>query len=217
MNTHPNLRCTCILLMLATCSLFLGAQRREHAGQRASLFRPSGASDRLFSDPKARGINDIVIIQISENSTASNKAGLSTSKKSSADMGISALFGLENKLKTDNFDPSAMIGHNTTKSDQGEGESTRESKISAYIAARVVEVLPNESLLIEAKKEVMINKEKQVVVLRGMIRPVDITWDNTISSNKIADMQILFSGRGPVSEQTRRGWLSWVLNVIWPF
>jgi len=153
MNTHPNLRCTCILLMLATCSLFLGAQRREHAGQRASLFRPSGASDRLFSDPKARGINDIVIIQISENSTASNKAGLSTSKKSSADMGISALFGLENKLKTDNFDPSAMIGHNTTKSDQGEGESTRESKISAYIAARVVEVLPNESLLIEAKKE----------------------------------------------------------------
>jgi len=72
-------------------------------------------------------------------------------------------------------------------------------------------------MVIEAKKEVIVNKEKQVAVLTGIIRSRDISYDNTIESNYIADMQIKFTGKGPVSEQTNRGWLSWILNTIWPF
>jgi flagellar L-ring protein precursor FlgH len=77
--------------------------------------------------------------------------------------------------------------------------------------------MPNGNMVIEAKKEVMVNKEKQIAVLTGIIRARDISYDNIIASNKIADMQIKFSGKGPVSEQARRGWLSWILNIIWPF
>ncbi len=192
----------------------------EYAGKKASLWKNNSFFKNMYVDPKARGINDIVIIKISETSSATNKAGLKTTKKTSTSMGVDAFLGLETDLKGkgfDSFDPKSMFGGSTNNSNQGEGESKRESKLSTYITARVVDVMPNGNLVIEAKKEVMVNKEKQIVVLRGIIRPRDIDYYNTIESTKIADMQIKFVGKGPISEQARRGWLSWLLSIIWPF
>lgn len=192
----------------------------DYAGKKASLWRKNSFFSSIYHDPKARGINDIVIIKISENSTASNSAELSTSRKTSASMGIDSFLGLEKDYAgtiTPSFDPSSMFGGKTNNSHQGSGSSSRETTLSTYISARVTDLMPNGNMIIEAKKEVMVNKEKQVVVLRGIIRPRDIAYNNIIESNKIADMQVMFSGKGPVSEQTRRGWLSWILNLIWPF
>ncbi|MCP4148669.1 MAG: flagellar basal body L-ring protein FlgH [bacterium] len=192
----------------------------NYAGKKASLWRDNSSFTSMYNDPKARSINDIVTIQISESSTASNKAGLSTSKKTSIGMGIDDFLGLESSLGSkisSNFSDSSMFTSATDNSNAGEGESTRETTLSAYISARVIDVMPNRNLIIEAKKEVIVNKEKQIAVLSGIIRPRDISYDNVIASNKIADMQIKFSGKGPVSAQARRGWLSWLLGVIWPF
>jgi flagellar L-ring protein precursor FlgH len=196
----------------------LGAD--EYAGKKASLWRDNSQFSKMYSDPRARNINDIVTIQISETSTASNKAGLTTTKKTEVSMGIDNFLGLEKQLGDkmgEDFDSTSMFGGKTNNSTQGEGESTRETSLSTYISARVIDVMPNGNMVIEAKKEVMVNKEKQIAVLTGIIRARDISYDNIIASNKIADMQIKFSGKGPVSEQARRGWLSWILNIIWPF
>lgn len=193
-------------------------QAEDSAGKKASLWRSNSSFNQMYNDPKARGINDIVTIQISETSSASNKAGLKTSKKNSVSLGINNLLGLEKEIDVnDNFDNASLINSAANNSHEGEGESTRESTLTAYITARVIDVMPNGNMVIEAKKEVMVNKEKQVAILTGIIRPRDISYNNIIASNKIADMQIKFSGKGPVSEQTRRGWLSWILNNIWPF
>ncbi len=212
---------TIICLCLAALASPLRPQAADdYAGQRASLWRGNSLVNSLYTDPKARGVNDIVIIQVSETSTASNKAGLKTSKKNSTSMGIDSFLGLETDLQgtlTDSFDPKSLFGATTNNSNEGSGEATRSSSLSTYIAARVVDRMPNGNLIIEARKEVMVNREKQVVVLRGIVRPRDISYDNVVASSKIADMQINFAGKGPVSEQTRRGWLSWILNLIWPF
>ena len=209
------------LLALALAALPLRSQAADdYAGQRASLWRGNSIVNSLYTDPKARGVNDIVMISVSESSSASNKAGLTTSKKNSTSMGIDSFLGLETDLKgklTDSFDPKSLFGATTNNSNEGSGEATRSSTLSTYIAARVVDVMPNGNLVIEARKEVMVNKEKQTVVLRGIVRPRDISYDNVVASSAIADMQINFAGRGPVSEQTRRGWLSWILNLVWPF
>lgn len=209
--------------LILIMGLFSGPTRLhgdEQAGRKASLWRDSGPFSRIYADPRARSINDIVTIQIIENSTASNKAELKTSKKTDTSMGIDNLLGLEtsegSKINP-NFDNKNMIGATTNNSNQGNGETTRESTLTAYISARVVDVQPNGNLVIEAKKEVLVNKEKQIAVLTGIIRPRDISYDNIIQSNKIADMQIKFSGKGPVTEQTKRGWLGWLINTIWPF
>jgi flagellar L-ring protein precursor FlgH len=190
------------------------------AGKQSSLWRDQSFVNNLYSDPKARDINDIVIIKVTENSTATNKAKLTTSKKTQTSLGIDSFLGLETDLKgkvTSNFDPKAMFGGTTNNSNAGSGESSRETQLSTYIAARVVDLLPNRNLVIEAKKEIMVNKEKQIVVLKGVVRPRDLSYDNIVESTKIADLQIKFTGKGPISEQAKRGWLSWILNLIWPF
>ncbi len=189
-------------------------QSDNYAAKKASLWRSNSFVKNMYGDPKATSINDILTIQIVEASSASNKAGLSTAKDSSSNMQISAMLGLEKKSP---LNKGTLLGHSTSNNNKGQGESTRQSSINAYITARVVDIMPNNNLIIEAKKELMINKEKQVVVLRGIVRPRDISYENVVLSNRIADMQVHFSGKGPVTEQTRRGWLSWVLSVIWPF
>ncbi len=206
------------MFMILYISISLAAD--ENAGKKASLWRENSTFSKMVSDPKACGINDIVTIKIVDNSTASNKASLTTSKKTTMNMGIDNFLGFEKELGSkvnDSFDSGSMIGANSNNSNQGAGESKRETKLSTYISARVIEVMSNGNLVIEAKKEVMVNKEKQIAVLSGIIRPRDISYDNVIESNKIADMQVTFNGKGPVSEQAKRGWLSWILGVIWPF
>ncbi len=207
-----------IFLFILQSALFVVSD--ENAGKKASLYNDGAWLKSLYADPKARNINDIVIIKVSESSTASQKAGLKTSKKSSTSMGIDKFLGIEDELKGkifDSFDPSSMVSSSSNNSSQGEGESTRESSLSTYISARVVDKLPNGNLIIEARKEVLVNREKQIVVLRGMIRPRDLSYDNIIESTKIADVQISFTGKGPISDKTRKGWLSWLLDFIWPF
>lgn len=206
--------------LLIICAVPFTAHADEYAGKKASLWRDNSSFTRMYSDPRARNINDIVTIQVSETTTATNKAGLTTTKKTSVSMGIDNFLGLEDNIGSsidDDFSNSSMIGATTNNSNQGEGESTRETSLSSYISARVIDVMPNGNMVIEAKKEVVVNKEKQVAVLTGIIRPRDISYDNVVLSNKIADMQIKFSGKGPVSEQAKRGWLSWIINAIWPF
>lgn len=218
-NIHINIIILTVIFALSSIFGVIPLDADEYAGKKASLWRDNSKFNRMYADARARAINDIVTIRISETSTATNKAELTTSKKTSISMGIDNFLGLENegtKLNSD-FSNSNMIGASTDNSNQGEGESTRESTLSAYISARVIDVLPNGNLVIEAKKEVMVNKEKEIAVLTGIIRTQDISYDNIVPSNKIADMQIQFSGKGPVSAQTKRGWLSWLIGVIWPF
>lgn len=214
-----------LLILTVVCvfvlqSLSIPLAGDENAGKKASLWRTNSAFGKMYSDPIARAINDIVTIQVSETSTASNKAELTTSKKTQIQMGIDNFLGLEQDMGSkisDNFDNASMVGATTNNSNAGEGESKRETSLTAYISARVIDVMPNGNMVIEAKKEVQVNKEKQVAVLTGIIRPRDIAYNNIIQSNKIADMQIKFSGKGPVSAQAKRGWLSWLIGTIWPF
>lgn len=207
------------IIVLALILSFPSALKADqNAGKKASLWRPGSQFDKMYQDPKARNINDIVTIQISESSSASNTAELKTSKKNSISLGITNFLGLENEVNVNsNFSPSSMVNSAADNSHEGEGESKRESTLTAYISARVIEVMPNGNLVIEAKKEIIVNKEKQIAVLTGIVRTRDISYNNIVASNKIADMQIKFSGKGPVTEQTKRGWLSWILNTIWPF
>ncbi len=204
-----------VLFFLIYGSMILLSQ--DSPGHRTSLWN---SSKSLFNDPKAKNINDIIIIKVEESTKAENSANTKTKKSSSSSMGINTFLGFEKSLAgkmNPNFDPTSMFGHSVSKKDEGNGSTQSTTKIQGYIAAKVVEVIPNGNLIIEAKKEIIINNEKQTMVLRGMVRPRDVDYDNIVSSNAVADVQIMIKGKGPVAEQQRRGWLSWLLSIIWPF
>ncbi|RMG04212.1 MAG: flagellar basal body L-ring protein FlgH [Nitrospirae bacterium] len=176
----------------------------------------------LFEDRRARRLNDLVTVLIVESVSGSKKAETKTGRDSSIDAGITGFLGAPLDLnlanlygKGNTFSPS--IKSEITNDYTGSGETTREGTLKGTITARVVDVLPNGNLVIESRKEITLNFEKQVLVLKGIIRPEDISADNTIQSTRIADSQIFLVGQGVIDEKQSPGWLGRVVDRIWPF
>jgi flagellar L-ring protein FlgH len=191
-----------------------------------SLWRDNTPS--LFEDRKARRLNDLVTIKVVENITGSGTADTNTKRGSSSDYGITDLFGMNTDFGLQKwpllkelykggklFTPSL---EGSSKSDfAGQGDTSREGKLVGTITAKVVEVMPNGNLALEARKDLTINNEKQILVLRGMIRPDDVAADNTVLSSSVADAEIFFVGDGVIQEKQRPGWLSRTMDTVWPF
>ncbi len=174
----------------------------------------------LFEDRKARELNDLVTILITEKTKAEKTATTDAERDSSADFGVDDVFGLPLDLgfRWKNgypFSPSAKGSAKSTL--KGKGTTTREGTVVATITAKVVEVLPNDNLVIEGRKEVLVNNEKDILVIRGIVRPDDIREDNTVYSEHVADAQIYLVGKGVIDDKQNSGWLVRFLDRVWPF
>jgi flagellar L-ring protein precursor FlgH len=176
----------------------------------------------LYEDLRARRLNDLVTVLIVEKVTGSKKAETKTGRESTFDASISKFFGMPLNLNLSNlygkgntFSPS--VGSSIETDFQGTGETSREGSLKGTITARVVDVLPNGNLVIESRKEITLNFEKQILVLKGIIRPEDISTANTIESTRIADAQIYLVGEGIVDEKQAPGWLGRFMDRVWPF
>lgn len=180
-----------------------------------SLYGDGGLNSYLASDLKARRINDIVTIRVLENTTASSVADTEGNRKSSVDLGIPSFFGIENNSAKIPF--ANLVNSKSESTFKGDGSTTRQGKLSAFLSARVKEVLPNGDLVIEGIKELKVNNERQLLTLYGVVRTRDIAPNNVVLSAAIANMQVQIDGKGIVSDHMRPGFLYKLLNKIWPF
>lgn len=175
----------------------------------------------LFSDQKARTVGDIVTVIISESSSASKEATTSTDRTTSMSAGIPNFFGLENDpIWADSYNPidiSNLVSADFSNSFSGNGTTSRKEDLTASLTTQVIGKYPNGQLKIRGGKEVMVNNEVQVIYLTGIIRPVDITAANTVSSSKILNARISYTGKGALSDKNQPGWAMRVLDNIWPF
>jgi len=189
--------------------------------KKGSLWQDNGPLSELFINPKARNVGDIVTIHVVESSSATNKAETNTSRDSSLTAGLEHFFNAEKRYPSDHpfFNPfSSTAVKGGLKSDfAGAGTTKRSGDLTAYITARVTEVLPNGNLLIIGTREVMINNENQLISLSGVIRQRDISSENVILSTYISDARIAYSGTGVVNDRQRPGWMTRILDVVWPF
>lgn len=176
----------------------------------------------LFEDLRARRLNDIVTIKVMENIAGSGKADTNTKKNSSLEAGVDDLFGAPLNLNLRNFYGQGYTFSPNVKGAmkddfKGSGETNRQGRLIGIITAKVVEVMPNGNLMLEARKEIVINNEKQILILKGMARPEDIGVDNTIPSTRLTDTEIYFVGKGVLQDKQKPGWLVRILDKIWPF
>jgi flagellar L-ring protein precursor FlgH len=176
----------------------------------------------LYEDIKARRLNDLVTINVVESIAGSGKADTAAGRDSTLSAGIDSLFGVPLDLNIKNLYGSGNAFSPTVKGSmkndfKGTGETTREGSLIGTITAKVVEVMPNNNLVLESRKEITINNEKQILVLRGIIRPDDISIGNTVLSNRVTDAEIYFVGDGILQDKQRQGWLGRILDKIWPF
>ena len=174
----------------------------------------------MFSDLKARDVGDIVTVIISETASASKQASTKTDRVSKMHAAIPNLFGLENSeifTGSDPIDLNNLINAEYGNGFDGSGSTTRKEDLKAYLTTQVVGRYPNGQLKIRGGKEVMVNNEVQIIYLTGIIRPVDITAANTVSSAKILNARISYTGKGAISDKQKPGWATRIFDNIWPF
>jgi flagellar L-ring protein precursor FlgH len=176
-----------------------------------------GAGGSLVDDFKARGKGDILTIVISETASASKEATTGTSRASDIAAGIPNLMGLEKAGINKYMDLSKLMNASVSSKYNGSGSTTRKENLNATITARVIDVLANGNMLIEGRRNVLVNNEDQIIILTGTVRPRDVTPDNLVNSNLIADARIAYSGKGIISDRQQPGWLMGVIDKVWPF
>ena len=167
-------------------------------GGAGSLWSDNAAFNNLARDPRARHVDDLVTILVAERATASSKGDTKTSRKSDASGGIPRLFGpTASRI-------SNLAQLNGQSQMQGQGATTRESVMTTTLTARVSEVLPNGYLVVEGSKDTMINSERQQIVVRGVVRPTDLSPANQVRSDHIAQLEVRINGKGVVNDSIRR-------------
>jgi flagellar L-ring protein precursor FlgH len=159
----------------------------------------------LTSDLAARHINDLVTIKVEEAVSASGSADSSIGKKSSA----TAAFPSPASTALAKFLP----GSSDTKA-SGSGSTSRTTALTAMLTGRVTEVLPSGDLVVEGVREIDINGDRQVVVLTGIIRVVDIQPGNIAPSSRLGQLRIRCLSQGLMKDSLTPGWLIRVLNKI---
>jgi flagellar L-ring protein FlgH len=177
------------------------------------------ASRSLVADFRASRVGDLVTIRVDESPEAEGDANTKMDRESSMQMGMTHFFGLAEAIAKSNpdIDPSKLLDFISQSNFNGQGETSRNSRVQGSIAARVRQQLPNGDLFLEGTKVLMVNDEELHIYVSGVIRPEDIEQDNTVASGLIADAQIEFTGRGVLTDNQRQGWLSRILAAINPF
>ncbi len=182
-----------------------------------SIYRGVNSNSNFLGDHRARGVGDIITVNIVEVTSATEKAGTTTKRDSSTNAGIPNLLGLETSAYPSTWNPDKLISASTQNDFEGSGETTRGGSLRATITARVVDVLPNGNLAIEGKREISINNEKKEILVQGVVRPRDLAYDNSVYSTQIADAKIIYTGVGVLGEKQRPGWLARIVDIVWPF
>lgn len=218
---HPSLPASAAAAMQTESSRSHPSVPGSRTPTDGSLFDDHAAFSELFIDHKARHVGDIVTIHIVENSTADNKASTTSGRNSDLSAGLTGFFNMQNKFASANanpwFNPFSSVSGTIGSKFAGTGETKRSGALTAYMTARVVNRLPNGNLVIEGTREVRVNADNQMITLTGIVRPDDISVDNVIQSTYIADARITYSGKGVLDERQRPGWLTRILDDIWPF
>ncbi|MEE9384462.1 MAG: flagellar basal body L-ring protein FlgH [Nannocystaceae bacterium] len=173
----------------------------------------------VAEDNRSNHLGDLLVVRVEESADATDAASTKTSSESSAEAGIENLFGIVERWASDhpNVDKAALVKAIMRSSYKGAGETKRNGSLSATIPVQVKRVLPNGDLFVEGGKTIQINEEETHLYLSGVVRPYDIEMDNTVSSTRVLEARIDFSGRGVVSDKQGPGLLQRGVDAAWPF
>ncbi len=175
----------------------------------------TGRDVAYFEDLKARRAGDILTIRLVETTNASKSSSTETSKESTTSLGGPTLGG---RPVTASGTPILDMSVDGQREFTGEGASNQSNSLVGSVTVTVIERLPNGNLLIEGEKWLTLNQGDELVRVSGIVRPYDIAPDNTVTSDKVAEARIRYSGRGQLANANRAGWLARFFNSsMWPY
>jgi flagellar L-ring protein precursor FlgH len=176
------------------------AQQAAEVKTPGSIWSPEGRLVRLGTDAKAARLHDVVSIVVTESLAASTDGQVKNSRASSANSGVTSLFGA---LKASSALQN-LVGMNAASGLTAQGQSTTNSSLSTTFGGEVVDVLPNGMLVVQATRELTFSQQTQVIKLRGLVRPEDVSSQNQVLSTAMTDLELEVTGKGIVNDSTYR-------------
>jgi flagellar L-ring protein precursor FlgH len=165
-----------------------------------SIWSPGSRLADAARDLRASQVDDVLEILVVENASALAKGTTKTQRSSSTKNSVGALAGL-----TRAAGPWAnLAGVTGDTALAGQGTTSRDVAINTTLTARVSAVLPNGAMLVEASKDVQINSERQTITVRGVVRPADISPENVVRSDRLAQLEVRLNGKGVVGDAIKR-------------
>lgn len=165
-----------------------------------SLWTPESRWTDLAADVKARHVGDLLTILLTDQFTAAADDSVKVQRAFSAQSGVTQFFGQVGPRSgwANLFSPNGQV-----KLD-GQGQSVVQRQLHATLTGQVAAVLPNGVLVVEATRDMNVGNERQTVVVRGLVRPEDISPGNLVPSTALANLEVEVQGRGLLSDATRR-------------
>jgi flagellar L-ring protein precursor FlgH len=176
------------------------AQQAAEVLTAGSIWSPEGRLVRLGTDAKAVRLHDVLSIVVSESLAASTDGQVKNSRASSASSGITGLFG---KLKASN-NLQNLLGATASSGLTAQGQSTTNSSLATTFGGEVVDVLPNGMLVVQATRQLTFSQQTQLIKLRGLVRPEDVSAQNEVQSEAMTDLELEVTGKGIVNDSTYR-------------
>lgn len=180
------------------------------------------ASNRqtFFKDQRANNIGDILTVMIDIKDKADLKNETERNRDSGEGVALNSLLGIESQLTKvlpESVTGPNLVNTNSKSEFKGDGKTKREEKVQMKLAATVTQILPNGNMLIQGRQEVRVNFEKRVLELAGIIRPEDITTDNAIPYEKVAEARISYGGKGQITDVQQPRYGQQAYDILFPF
>jgi flagellar L-ring protein FlgH len=176
------------------------AQQAAEVKTAGSIWSPEGRLVRLATDAKASRLHDVVSIVVTESLAASTDGQVKNSRASNANSGLTSLFGL---LKSSNALQN-LVGMRAGSGLAAQGQSTTNSSLATTFGGEVVDVLPNGLLVVQATRQLTFSQQTQLIKLRGLVRPEDVSAQNQVLSTAMTDLELEVIGKGIVNDSTYR-------------
>jgi flagellar L-ring protein precursor FlgH len=187
----------------ASLEAYLTRVRLDNKAVQASpgaIWTDAGRLTRMSTDVRAMRPHDLISVVVSENLAASTDGTVKSSRASNASSGISGLIGTlhaANALQN-------LVNQNSSEGLNAQGASATNSSLTTTLGGQVVEVLPNGMLVIEAARQVEFSQQMQTIILRGLVRPEDISQENQVLSTAISSLEVQVRGKGIINDYTHR-------------
>jgi flagellar L-ring protein precursor FlgH len=163
-----------------------------------SLWSAANALGDLSSDYRARNVNDTIIIQVSVQTTAAQSGNVDSERTFSTTSGISGIVG---GVATHGTNP--LLNANSARSLKGQGSTASNTTFSTDLTGQIIAVLANGNMVIEAERKIAMNNQHEDLIIRGIVRPGDISSANTIPSSALGNLEIEMKGKGIISDSVR--------------
>jgi flagellar L-ring protein FlgH len=224
-TSFPALGCVLLCALLPACGLIPAKDHKPEPVVARVLPPPTPRTDgaiyqagqqmELFSDLKARRVGDVLTIVLNEATNASKSATTTTAKTTTVANSAPTIFG---QSMTVRGRPILSTTLNGSDGFSGAGSSAQSNSLAGSLTVTVIDVQANGNLVVQGDKTLKLNQGDEFVHISGVVRSADIATNNTVTSDKLADARISYSGKGVVDSSNRMGWLARFFNSAYsPF